>query len=155
MSQQTLVDTNKEIARAYVDRVFNQHQPDAAAEFVTPDVVWHGGILGDVVGAGNVTGMLRGFLGAFDGLRAEERDAIAEGDLVMLRLVVTATQQRALLGIPGTGRRIRWNAVDIYRITDGRISQEWAADDAADIMYQLGAFRPPWLADPRLGTELA
>jgi predicted ester cyclase len=44
-----------------------------------------------------------------------------------------------------SGRQIRWNAVDIYRITDGRISEEWAADDAADIMYQLGAFKPPWL----------
>jgi steroid delta-isomerase-like uncharacterized protein len=145
MAEQTLVDTNKDIARDYVERVFNQHQPDAAAEFVTPDVVWHGGILGDVVGAENVTGMLRGFLGPLEDVHAEEQDAIAEGDLVMLRLVVTATQKGDLLGVPATGRPIRWNAVDIYRITDGRISEEWAADDAADMMYQLGAFRPPWL----------
>jgi predicted ester cyclase len=47
--------------------------------------------------------------------------------------------------LTNSGRQIRWNAVDIYRIADGRISEEWAADDAADIMYQLGAFNPPWL----------
>ena len=144
MAEQTVVDTNKDIARDYVERVFNQHQPDAATDFVTPDVVWHGGILGDVVGAENVTGMLRAFPGPLEDLRAEEQDAIGEGDLVMLRLVVTARQQGDLLGVPGTGRAIRWNAVDIYRITDGRIGEEWAADDAADIMYQLGAFSLPW-----------
>jgi predicted ester cyclase len=46
---------------------------------------------------------------------------------------------------PASGRQVRWNAVDVYRIADGRISEEWAADDVADIMRQLGAFNPPWL----------
>src|SRR5215216_1304618 len=63
-------------------------------------------------------------------LQAVEQDIIAEDDLVMVRLVITATQQGDLLGVPASGRQIRWNAVDIYRITDGRISEEWAADDA-------------------------
>ncbi|TQS46845.1 ester cyclase [Cryptosporangium phraense] len=39
----------------------------------------------------------------------------------------------------------RWDAVDIYRVTDGRISEEWAADDVT-IMTQVGAFSPPWPA---------
>ena len=99
----------------------------------------------DVVGAENVTGLLGSFIGAFHNLHAVEQDAIAEGDLVMLRLVITATQRGDLLGVPATGRQIRWNAVDIYRIIDGRISEEWAADDGADITYQIGAFDPPWL----------
>jgi len=145
MSEQTQVEANKKIARDYIQRVFNQHQPDLASNFVTPDVVWHGGILGDVAGAENVTGMLRSFIGPLADLHAVEQDVIAEGDLVMLRLVITATQRGDLLGVPASGRQIRWNAVDIYRIADGRISEEWAADDAADIMYQLGAFNPPWL----------
>jgi predicted ester cyclase len=51
-----------------------------------------------------------------------------------------------LLGVPASGTAIQWNAVDIYRIRDGRISEEWAADDIAAIMNQLGAFKPPWLS---------
>jgi predicted SnoaL-like aldol condensation-catalyzing enzyme len=46
---------------------------------------------------------------------------------------------------PAPSIRSAWNAVDIYRIRDGRISEEWAADDIAAIMNQLGAFSPPWL----------
>lgn len=63
----------------------------------------------------------------------------------MMRLVVTPTQHGNLLGMPANGKQIRWDAIDIYRIRDGRISEEWAADDITAICHQLGAFDPPWL----------
>ena len=31
-----------ELVREYTRRVFNEHNPELAAEFVTPDVKWHG-----------------------------------------------------------------------------------------------------------------
>jgi predicted ester cyclase len=103
----------------------------------TPDdVVWHGGILGDIAVAGNVGGLLSAFIGALPDLYAAEQDIVAENDLVMVRLVVKATQKGALLGVPASGTAIQWNAVDIYRIRDGRISEELAADDIAAIMNQ-------------------
>ena len=90
-------------------------------------------------------GLLSAFIGALPDLYAAEQDVAAENDLVMVRLVVKATQQGDLLGVPASGTAIQWNAVDIYRIRDGRISEEWAADDIAAIMNQLGVFKPPWL----------
>ena len=50
------------------------------------------------------------------------------------------------MGVPADGKPVRWSAVDIYRVTDGKISEEWAADDIASIMVQVGAFKPPWTA---------
>jgi predicted ester cyclase len=64
----------------------------------------------------------------------------------MVRLIVTATVKGSLLGVPADGTPVRWNAVDIYRVTDGKVSEEWAADDIATIMAQLGVFSPPWAA---------
>jgi predicted ester cyclase len=69
---------------------------------------------------------------------------VAHPDLVMVRLIVSATVKDSLLGVSADGEPVRWGAVDIYRITDGKISEEWAADDIATIMIQLGAFTPPW-----------
>ena len=146
MSNDARLTVNKKIAREYIQRVFNEHKPELAKDYVTADVVWHGGILGDIKGADNVTGLLKSFIGALPDLRAVEQDIVAESDLVVIRLVVTATQREALLGVPASGRTVQWNAVDIYRIRDGRISEEWAADDIAAIMSQLGAFAPPWKA---------
>jgi predicted ester cyclase len=70
---------------------------------------------------------------------------IASNDLVALRLVVTATQTGNLLGIPATGKPIRWDAVDIYRVTDaGKISEQWTFEDLTAITGQLGAVKLPW-----------
>src|SRR5882724_8627724 len=133
------------IAREFLARVFNEHKPDRAIDYVTSDVVWHGGSLGTVRGAQALAGLLGVFIGALPDLQADEQDVIASGDLVMLRLVVTATQHGDLLGIPATHRRVRWDAIDVYRINDdGKISEEWAADDMAAFASQLGAIRLPW-----------
>jgi steroid delta-isomerase-like uncharacterized protein len=140
------LEANKKLARDYIDQVFNQQNPGKAADFVTGDVVWHGGGLGDIAGAENVAGLLESFIGALPDLHAAEQDIVAENDLVVVRLVITATVRGNLLGVPADGKRVRWDAVDIYRVTDGKISEEWAADDVAVIMAQIGAFNPPWAA---------
>jgi predicted ester cyclase len=70
---------------------------------------------------------------------------IAEGDTVSVRFVVDATHKGNLLGIPATNRRVEWTAIDIYRIVDGKIVEEWAADDVLAILHGVGAYSPPWL----------
>ena len=139
------LEANKKLARDYIDQVFNQHNPAKAADFVTGDVVWHGGGLGDIAGPDNLAGLLESFIGALPDLYAAEQD-ITENDLVLVRLVVTATVKGSLLGVPADGKPVRWNAYDVYRVTDGKISEEWAGDDIAAIMTQIGAFSPPWAA---------
>jgi predicted ester cyclase len=145
MSETLTTDHRVVAAREFVARVFNGREPELAREYMTPDVVWHGGTLGTVSGIDNVVGLLTGFIGALSDLHAEDQDVIAGSDLVAIRLVVTARQTGDLLGIPATGRRVQWDAVDIYRLTDGgKISEEWASDDLAAFGSQLGAFTLPW-----------
>jgi predicted ester cyclase len=93
-----------------------------------------------------VVGLLEWFVGALPDLHAAEQDIVAENDLVVVRVVVSATVEGSLLGVPADGKPARWSAVDIYRVTDGKISEEWAADDIASLMVQVGAFTPRWAA---------
>jgi predicted ester cyclase len=107
------IERKVEVAREFVARGFNEHQPDRAREYFTDDVVWHGGSLGVVAGVDNMVNLLYAFIGALPDLNAAEQDLIASEDLVAMRLVVTATHSGDLLGIPNTGRRVQWDAVDI------------------------------------------
>ncbi len=84
------LEASKKLARDDIDQVFNQHNPAMAPDFVTGDVVWHGGALGDITGAENLAVLLGSFIGALPDLRAAERDIIAENDLVVVRLVATS-----------------------------------------------------------------
>ena len=99
------LEANKKLARDYIDQVFNQHNPAKAADFVTGDVVWHGGGLGDIACPDNLAGLLESFIGALPDLYAAEQDIIAENDLVLVRLVVSATVKGSLLGVPATASR--------------------------------------------------
>ena len=145
MAQTRTVPERIAVAREFIEKVFNEHHPERAREYMTPDVVWHGNSLGTVQGIDNQTALLAGFLGALPDLRAEEQDVIASDDLVVIRLEVSATQSGELFGVAPTGRRVAWSAIDIYRVNDdGKISEEWAADDMATVGSQLGMFSLPW-----------
>jgi predicted ester cyclase len=98
-----------------------------------------------VDGLDNVAALLRGFIDALPDLTATEQGIVAEGDTVAVRLVVEATHKGDLLGIPATGRRVRWDAVDVDRVSDGKIVEEWAADDMPAVLVDLGVYTPPWL----------
>jgi hypothetical protein len=102
----------------------------------------------------NIVPLLGAFIGPLSNIHAEEQDVIASQDLVALRLVVTATQTGDLLGIPASGRDVRWDAVDIYRVNDaGKISEQWAFEDLAAVLSQVGGVKLPWAWSwSRLGT---
>lgn len=145
MSETLEVDQRVATAREFVAQVLNGHDPERARDFFTADVAWHGGALGTVSGVDTVVPLLGGFIDALTDIDAAEQDVIASGDLVALRLVVSATHTGDLLGVPATDRRIQWDAVDIYRVTDDRrISEQWAFEDLAAILSQAGAISLPW-----------
>ena len=145
MSQTLTVDQRIEVPRRFMAEVFNGHDPERARDFFTSDAVWHGPSIATVTGVDNIVPLLTAFISPLSNIRAEEQDVIASQDLVALRLVVTATQTGDVLAIPATGRDVRWDAVDIYRVTDdGKISEQWAFEDLAAIGSQLGAFSLPW-----------
>jgi predicted ester cyclase len=145
MSETLEVDQRVATAREFVAQVLNGHDPERARDFFTADVAWHGGALGTVSGVDTVVPLLGGFIDALTDIDAAVQDVIASGDLVALRLVVSATHTGNLLGVPATDRRIQWDAVDIYRVTDDRrISEQWAFEDLAAILSQAGAISLPW-----------
>jgi steroid delta-isomerase-like uncharacterized protein len=142
---ETVVTDRVAVAREFVERVFNGGDAEQAREFFTPDVAWHGGALGTVTGVDVIVPILTGFIGALSEIRAAEQDVIASDDLVAIRLVVSATHTGNMLGVPATGRPVQWDAVDIYRVTDdGKISEQWAFEDLAAILSQVGAVSLPW-----------
>ena len=144
MSETSVVD-RVATARQFVEQVFNGRDAERAREFFTSDIVWHGGALGTVSGVDTIVPILTGFIGALSEIRAEEQDVVASDDRVAIRLVVSATHTGNLLGVPATGRRVQWDAVDIYRVTeDGKISEQWAFEDLAAILSQVDAISLPW-----------
>lgn len=74
---------------------------------------------------------------AFPDLEAHVDDVIAADDRVAVRVTFTATHKGDFLGIPATGRSIRYVSHEFYRVRDGVITEEWICSDMASLMQQI------------------
>ena len=136
----------EQIVLDFLEDVLNQHNGDHAAQYFTEDMAWHGGTVGTVSGRDSVAGLLTMVVTSIPDLRADVQDVIVQGDKVVVRLVVTGTHKGDLLGIPASGNAVRWDAVDVYRLQDGKIAEEWAAEDFTAFLRDTGAYKAPWIA---------
>ena len=75
---------------------------------------------------------------AFPDLIENINDVIAEGDKVVISVTNTASHKGVFQGIPATGKKVVFNAVDIFRVVDGKITDEWSFPDQLGMMQQLG-----------------
>jgi steroid delta-isomerase-like uncharacterized protein len=76
---------------------------------------------------------------SFPDLRHEIVDIVAEGDKIAIRLNVTGTHKGELQGIPPTGKKVSFSAMDFITLQDGKVSEEWLNADTMGLMQQLGA----------------
>ena len=138
-------EANKELVRAFMRTVFNDHRPDRATEFFAPQGKWHGGNFGTVEGSQNIAGLLTAVVSCLPDIRSTEQDMIAKDDTVVVRLVVEGTHKGNLLGFPATNRNVRWDAIDLYKIRNGKITDDYASEDGVKILFDIGAYTPPWM----------
>jgi steroid delta-isomerase-like uncharacterized protein len=139
------VRANEKVVEAFMQDVLDGHHGDHAAKYLTADMQWHGGTVGTVAGRDNVTGLMTTVVTSIPDLHAAVQDIFGQGDEVVVRLVVTGTQTGPLLGIPASGRAVRWDATDLYRLSDGKIAEEWAAEDFTAFLADTGTYKAPWI----------
>ena len=123
------VRANERVVETFLQDVIDEHHGDHAADYLNPDMQWSGGTVGTVTGRANVAGLFAGVVAAFPDAHITIDDVFGQGDQVVVRVVVSGTQEGAILGIPASGRHVQWDGVDVYRLSHGKISNIWAGDD--------------------------
>lgn len=74
---------------------------------------------------------------AFSDLSVAVDDVIAEGDRVAARVVMRGTHRGEFQGIAPTGKRVEVKAIDMFRISEGKIVEHWGhADDPTGFLRQ-------------------
>ena len=132
-------EMNRALARRWSEELWGKGDLSVADEIVAPDYVRHDP--GDPFpvrgpeGVKRIMSMLRSML---PDLRIEIEDMVAEGDTVVTRYTGVATDTRGFMGRPPTGRSTRTPAIQIFRFSDGKISESWAVRDDLGTLRQLG-----------------
>lgn len=120
---------NKELILRYVDEVYQKKDLKAYLEFVGGELVELG------------SDHLQQFFSAFPDSQTTVLDMFGEGDKVVARLRINATNKGPFAGQPATGKKVQFDSIRIYRIVDNKIVETWAMQDRLGLMEQLGFVR--------------
>ncbi len=131
-------EENKAVARR-VYEIISTGDFDRAEEIVDPDASDNELLLGDPP-AKLIDSFKETFLEAreaFPDLRVTVEDLVAEGDRVAARVTMRGTHQREFQGLAPTGKRVQVRAIDMFRISNGKIVEHWGhADDPTGYLRQ-------------------
>ncbi len=137
------LEDNKAIMRAHVEALFNQHRVEQTEEFLTQDYLDHAPLPGQAPGLAGAKQKWTSYLTAVPDMRATIEDMVAEGDKLAVRWTVQGTHRGELLGIPPTGKPVRFSGISIYRLAAGKIAEQWEQWDRLPLLQQLGVLPTP------------
>ena len=84
----------------------------------------------------------KNFRAAIPDLRVEIEELLVAEDRAVVRYLFTGHFTGRFKDLKGDGREISFRAVDIYRVQNGQISDNWHLEDNLSLMQQLGVVKP-------------
>lgn len=140
-------DEMRNLVQEMYDVTLNGKDVEASDRFWLPDMTWHGpaglGVLHGVEAFKNV--LLRPFFEAFPDYHAINEVLVVDEPAQMVSAwgYFTGTHSGVWAGVEATGREIKGGFMDIWRIQDGKLAENWVLVDVAGIMGQFGVLDLP------------
>jgi predicted ester cyclase len=134
-------EENKALIRRYIQAIDDNRSSDWSVldEFIAEDFVAHNpAIPGVGLDRQGMKDAAEIFRVATPGTH-EIPLQVAEGDLVVSRIVGRGVHEGELLGIPATGKEVETDGIAIHRVRDGKIVEYWSVTDVARVLMQVGA----------------
>ena len=108
-------------------------------EVYDENVVYHGSGGEERKGREAAIEFAQTYLTAFPDMKTSVEQIVAEGDFVVARVNPTGTNTGEFMGMAPTGKAVdlKW-VMNMVRISNGKVVEEWEIFDQADFMKQLG-----------------
>jgi predicted SnoaL-like aldol condensation-catalyzing enzyme len=135
-----LVEKNKKVVREFYEEVFRKHNLALVDRFMHDDYIQH-----NPDAAQGMSGFIdfhMGFFAAAPDFCATINQLVAEGDLVFVYNTITGTHlNKGFLDHLPTGNKIKFDAVDMFRLRDGKLCEHWDVADTRALFTQVGALQ--------------
>jgi steroid delta-isomerase-like uncharacterized protein len=122
--------------RSFIESFWNQNETDRAKDFLAPDYKDFAYMPQNVEGLCETSRQLNI---AFPDQHSSIDNIIADGNQVIVRMVLRGTHEGPFRGHPATGHPIEVTVYREYQLVDGKISEHRALFDTATLYRQIGA----------------
>lgn len=136
--QEINLDANRDVVKKYHE-VWSNGQVTELDKLLAPDFVCHfiNGI--EWKGIEGASNSITNHRKSFPDWKEEIVDMISEGDKVVTRYKSTGTQNGTFNGFDSTGKKVTIYETSIYRITNGKMVEQWGFPGALSLNNQLEA----------------
>jgi steroid delta-isomerase-like uncharacterized protein len=135
-------EENKEVVRRWQE-AYNSGNLEVLDEVLSPEWVsnsWPAGVPHNIDGARELH---RQILSIWPDWRTTTEQLVAEGDIVVQRFTATGTHGTAdFLDLPPNGKRFSLGGMNLFRVRDGKIVEQWTFAAELELLDQLGARLP-------------
>jgi predicted ester cyclase len=121
--------SNKDLARAFLERVLDAKDYGAAGRYLSVDALDHFN--------GSATAAFA--LAAFPNYRLQLEHIVGEDDIVTVLATFSGTHTREFMGLPPTGRGVTGRVAFTFRVAEGRIAETWTEIEPWGLLQQLDA----------------
>jgi len=135
------MDEPREVVRRFLEDVWSRGDLDACDQLINADHVHHFGAR-DIRGPDGVKALVAGLRQTFPDLRIDVDDVIAEGDKVAVRMTLRGTDRGGFMGQAPTSNSVSYEAVDFFRVANGKLIERWGVVDALALRQQLAGGQP-------------
>ena len=130
-------EENKAVVRRLYEEVWNQHNPEAADEFVAPDVFNRDMLPEYQHGLDGYKHLVSWMHNAFPDLHTDVENMIAEGDEVATFVTLSGTHTGPLRDLAPTGKQVSVKHAHWYRMGNGKVAETWSVRDDLGMMQQM------------------
>ena len=135
----TEAETNKRVMQRFTEFI-NSASEKMAEELISPNAVFHvPGRADPVRGPAGYLEIIAMMRSGFPDVQWRLEETIAEGDKIAARFTMSGTHRGAFFGVPPTGKGIKVQAMNFYRLSGGKFVEERGQPDLLSLLQQIGA----------------
>ena len=131
-------EQNKKIIQRLFNEGMNERKFQVFDEFVSDKFINHG-IPNSKPGPNGFREIVQQFLQGFPDMRITILEIISDGDTVATRGYMTGTHNGEFMGLNSTGKKVRVDYIDFWKLNNGKCEENWVQMDIAGLMQQIGS----------------
>ncbi len=139
IAQEAKTTDPKAVLAEFGKRVFVNKDFSSLNELMREDYIQHNPLVAQ--GRKGFQDFFAAWFKASPDFKYELKQIISEGDRVWAYGTYSGTHKGDWLGIPATGKSYKFDAVDIFRIQDGKLAEHWDVLDVYGLFKQLSVIK--------------
>jgi predicted ester cyclase len=129
-------EQNKKIIHRLFNEVINERKFQVVDSIIAEKFINHG-IPNSTPGPKGFLNAVQQFIDAFPDMKIVTEEIVGDGETVATRGYMTGTHNGLFLGVAATGKKIRMDYIDFWKLSNGKCIENWVHMDVAGVFKQI------------------